>query len=246
MKKKILIFSGAGVSQESGISTFRNSGGLWHDYKVEEVATPEGWKKDREKVLDFYNARRAQLKTVEPNPAHHIIKELENDFEVMVVTQNVDDLHERAGSTNIIHLHGELTKARGCMYEHKSSPLDTIVDIGYEPIKIGDKCKISGSQLRPHIVWFNEPLDPVSVTNSLNFANDADICIVVGTSMKVSPANIIPFETPENCLIYYVDPGECDFEIPNRRSIFFNHIKENATTGMEKVKNELKDIFLED
>jgi NAD-dependent deacetylase len=237
-KKKILVFSGAGVSAESGVETFRSSGGLWHDHKVEDVATPDGWKKDREKVLNFYNARRAQMKTVEPNLAHHIIKELENDFEVMVVTQNVDNLHERAGSSDIVHLHGELSKSRSTLNPKLVYDCDG-------DINIGDKCE-EGSQLRPHIVWFNEPLDYGLVNKACNFADEADICIVVGTSMQVAPANTIPFMTPENCLIYYVDPGKSDFEIPVRRRVFFNHIKENATTGMEKVKNKLKEIFLED
>ena len=139
MKKKILIFSGAGVDKESGVETFRDSqDGLWDNNKIEDVATPDGWRRDREKVLNFYNARRAQLKTIEPNLAHKIITDLEKDFDVTIVTQNVTNLHERAGSTNVIHLHGELTKARGCMYDHKTSPLDTVVDVGYNPINIGD------------------------------------------------------------------------------------------------------------
>jgi len=248
-KKKVLIFTGAGVSAESGVATFRTGDdGLWYNHKVEDVATPSGWRRDREKVLNFYNMRRAQMKDVEPNLAHKIIAELENDYDVTVVTQNVDDLHERAGSTNIIHLHGELTKARGCMYDHKTSPLDNIMDIGYNPINIGDKCPTTGSQLRPHIVWFGENLDPDFVDMATEAAKECDVCIVVGTSMKVSPANTIPFLTKEGTAIYYVDLSDVDFYTlsiqcgKEYRSDLFTHYQELASTGLEKVKNDLKNI----
>ena len=236
-RKKILIFSGAGVSQESGVETFRSSDGLWANHKIEEVATPEGWSKDMEKVLNFYNERRSQMKSVEPNLAHIIISELEKDFNVLVVTQNVDNLHERAGSTDIVHLHGELSKSR--------STLDPklIYDCDGD-IKVGDKCD-RGSQLRPHIVWFNEQLDQKNLDKAFNFADEADVCIIVGTSMQVSPANTIPFQTSPNALIYYVDPGPMDFSVPKQRRPFFYHIKEKATTGMSQIKNELKGIFLD-
>ena len=243
MKKKILVFSGAGVDKESGIETFRDSNdGLWNNYKIEDVATPVGWRRDRQKVLDFYNERRKQLKNVESNLAHQIIAELEKDYDVTVVTQNVTDLHERAGSTNIIHLHGELTKARGCMYDHKTSPFDTVIDVGYNEINIGDKCPTSGSQLRPHIVWFGENLDPNFVDMATTAAKECDVCIVVGTSMKVSPANQIPFLTKEGVKIYYVDLSDLDFYVPEYRTHLFTHIQELASTGMEKVKNDLKNI----
>lgn len=243
MKKKILVFSGAGVDKESGIETFRDSNdGLWNNYKIEDVATPVGWRRDRQKVLDFYNERRKQLKNVESNLAHKIIAELEKDYDVTVVTQNVTDLHKRAGSTNIIHLHGELTKARGCMYDHKTSPLDTVVDVGYNPINIGDKCLTTGSQLRPHIVWFGEDLDPDFVDMATKAAKECDVCIVVGTSMKVSPANTIPFLTRETAKIYYVDLSDLDFYVPEYRTDLFHHYQELASTGMEKVKNDLKNI----
>lgn len=239
-KKKVLIFTGAGVSAESGVATFRTGDdGLWYNHKIEDVATPTGWRKDREKVLNFYNMRREQLKDVEPNLAHKIIAELENYFDVTVVTQNVDDLHERAGSTNIIHLHGELTKARGCMYDHKSSPLDSIIDIGYNPINIGDKCPTTGSQLRPHIVWFGENLNPDFIEMATKAASEADVCIIVGTSMKVSPANTIPFLTKESARIYYIDLSDLDFYVPEYRKHLFKHYQEAASTGMEKVKQDL-------
>ena len=158
MKKKIVIFTGAGVSKESGVDTFRDSGGLWEGHNVEDVATPDGWKRNRELVLEFYNQRRRQLKDVLPNSAHKAIAELDKneDYDVIVITQNVDNLHERAGSNKVVHLHGELTKVRGCMYSHKVSKLDSIKDIGYEDVNIGDKCEVTGSQLRPHVVWFGE------------------------------------------------------------------------------------------
>ena len=233
--KKILIFTGAGVSEESGIETFRGNNGLWDNYKIEDVATPSGWRKNREVVLDFYNQRRAQLKDVEPNLAHKLIADLEKDFDVQVVTQNVDNLHERAGSTNIIHLHGELTKSRST-FPGSSETYDCPGDIN-----LGDKCP-RGSQLRPHIVWFSENLDSVDLLNAEKAAFECDICIIVGTSMQVSPANQIPFITKEDCIIFYVDPSESDFYIPEFRKNFFKHIKEPATVGMQKVIDIIKNV----
>ena len=239
MRKKILVFTGAGISAESGIQTFRDLiNGLWYNYKIEDVATPEGWRKDKSKVLDFYNQRRAQLKDVNPNLAHQIITDLEKFFDVTVITQNVDDLHERSGSTNITHLHGELKKAR--------STVDPSIIIDCEgDINIGDKCS-KGSQLRPHIVWFSEMLDPGDIEYSRQVANKADVCIVVGTSMQVSPANLIPFTTKEDCLIYYVDPSDVDFKISENRKPFFKHFRESARTGMQKVYDDLIKIYKND
>ena len=234
-KKKILIFTGAGVSAESGVATFRTGDdGLWYNHRVEDVATPDGWRRDREKVLNFYNMRRDQMKDVEPNLAHKIIADLEKDFDVTVVTQNVDDLHERAGSTNIIHLHGELKKVRSTL-----NP--SLVYDWTEDCNIGDKCE-KGSQLRPHIVWFGENLDPDFVDMATEAAKECDVCIVVGTSMKVSPANTIPFLTKESAKIYYVDLSDLDFYVPEYRTHLFTHYQELASTGMEKVKNDLKNI----
>jgi NAD-dependent deacetylase len=236
MKNKILIFTGAGISAESGVPTFRTGpDGLWYNHKVEDVATYEGWKKDREKVLNFYNERRKQLKNVEPNIAHKIVAELEKEFQVTVVTQNVDNLHERAGSSVVIHLHGELTKSQ-------SSLDSSIVYDCDEDIKIGDKCE-RGSQLRPHITWFGEDLDWSKIRQAEKAAKEADVCIIIGTSMQVAPANLIPFSTPDNCLIYYVDPGEVDFYLPKMRLVFFYHIRESASTGIQKVKEELENIY---
>jgi NAD-dependent deacetylase len=234
--KKILIFTGAGVSKESGIDTFRDTkDGLWNNHKIEDVATPDGWRKNREVVLDFYNTRRAQLKTVEPNLAHQLITDLEKDFDVNIVTQNVDNLHERAGSTNIIHLHGELTKSRSTF------PGSTEIYDCDGDINLGDKCS-RGSQLRPHIVWFSENLDPINIENATKSANECDICIIVGTSMQVYPANQIPFLTKEDCIIFYIDPSVKDFYVPEFRSDFFHHIQEIASVGMQKVIDIIKNV----
>jgi NAD-dependent deacetylase len=232
-KKKVLIFTGAGVSAESGVATFRTGDdGLWYNHKIEDVATPDGWRRDKEKVLNFYNLRRSQMKDVNPNLAHKIIADLEKDFDVTVVTQNVDNLHERAGSTKVIHLHGELTKVR--------STLDpTLIYDWSEDCNVGDKCE-KGSQLRPHIVWFGEGLDNNFIERSEEAAQECDFCIIVGTSMQVSPANQIPFLTKPNTLIYVVDPSDMDFHIDKQRRPFLTHIQEVASIGMEKVKLEIE------
>jgi NAD-dependent deacetylase len=182
-KKKILVFSGAGVSKESGIETFRDSkDSLWNNYKTEDVATMDGWRKNRSLVLDFYNQRRAQLKDVEPNLAHQIIADLEKDYDVTLVTQNVDNLHERAGSKNIIHLHGELTKSKST-FPGSTESYDCPDDIN-----IGDKCP-RGAQLRPNIVWFGENLDPNNINKAEVAAGECDICIIIGTSITFKKTN---------------------------------------------------------
>lgn len=237
MKRKIVFFTGAGVSAESGVATFRTGDdGLWYNHKVEDVATPDGWKRDPHKVLNFYNMRRTQLKEVQPNSAHEIISKLENDFDVTVITQNVDNLHERAGSSKVIHLHGELTKVR-------STKDSTKIYDWNNDCNIGDKCEL-GSQLRPHIVWFGENLDPKMIQNATQAAIECDVCVVVGTSMQVAPANTIPFLTKETALIYYIDPSDIEFYIPKNRKSFFYHFQQNATNGMRCLSDELKEIFL--
>jgi NAD-dependent deacetylase len=236
MKNKILIFTGAGISAESGVPTFRTGeDGLWYNHKIEDVATLSGWKKDRKKVLDFYNQRRQQLKTVQPNLAHQIIADLQEDFDVTIVTQNVDNLHELAGSKKIIHLHGELTKSQSTL--DPKLVYDCVGDIN-----IGDKCE-RGSQLRPYITWFGEDLDCDKISQAQEAAKDCDVCIIVGSSMQVAPANLIPFITKDSCLIYYVDPAEVDFWIPSARKVFFYHIKQVASLGMQTIKDELFKIF---
>ncbi len=196
-KKKVVVFTGAGISAESGLKTFRDSGGLWEEYKVEDVATPEAWERDPEMVLTFYNKRLKQVLSATPNPAHHAIVELEKKFDVQVITQNIDDLHERAGSKNVLHLHGEITKCR-------SSVDDTLIyDVKNGAIRPGEKCE-KGSQLRPHIVWFGEYVPYMETAAKISSA--ADIFIIIGTSLNVYPAaglvDFVPGPVPK----YLIDP----------------------------------------
>jgi len=207
MKKKVVIFTGAGISKESGVDTFRDLvDGLWENHKIEEVCTLDGWRKDREKVLNFYNDRRRQMPSVEPNNAHKALARLEEDFDVTIVTQNVDDLHERGGSTNIIHLHGELTKARSSYLTGNllKVKLDSI-DIGYSDINIGDKCEKYGAQLRPHIVWFGEY--PFDVNKAYDAFLTADIVIIVGTSLQIGYTLSFFDNLPKGFNVIYVDPN---------------------------------------
>lgn len=222
MKKKLVVLTGAGVSQESGIKTFRDSDGLWENYPVEDVASIQGWRKNKELMLRFYNERRAQLATVEPNKAHRIIAELEKYFDVTVVTQNVDNLHERAGSTKVVHLHGELTKARGVDNDNE------IIDIGYEPISLGDKSP-SGAQLRPHIVWFGEAVPKLE--EGAVAVSECDILLVVGTSLAVYPAaGLVNYITPGRP-IYLIDPKPIKINYSQ-----YVQIEDVASSGMEKFR----------
>lgn len=222
MKKKLVVLTGAGVSQESGIKTFRDSDGLWENYPVEDVASIQGWRKNKELMLRFYNERRAQLATVEPNKAHRIIAELEKYFDVIVVTQNVDNLHERAGSTKVVHLHGELTKARGVDNDNE------IIDIGYDPISLGDKSP-SGAQLRPHIVWFGEAVPKLE--EGAVAVSECDILLVVGTSLAVYPAaGLVNYITPGRP-IYLIDPKPIKINYSQ-----YVQIEDVASSGMEKFK----------
>lgn len=225
-RKKLVVLSGAGISAESGVPTFRDSDGLWEGYDVMQVASPEGWRKDPALVLEFYNQRRKRAREVKPNRGHEVLAELEDHFDVTVVTQNIDDLHERAGSTNVIHLHGSLFEARSCYDETLVYAID-----GWE-LKLGDLCE-KGSQLRPNIVWFGEmvPLMEVAAMQ----AAQADIFIVVGTSLVVYPAAGLIHYVPHDTLKYVVDPKLPDIgHMP-----FLKMIAEKASTGMEKVKREL-------
>jgi NAD-dependent deacetylase len=196
--KKLVVLSGAGISAESGIKTFRDSGGLWEGHDIMTVASPQGWQRNPELVNEFYNLRRLQLAEVEPNAGHLALKELENHFDTCIVTQNVDDLHERAGSSNIIHLHGELRKARSVIDE------TDIVDIGYRRIQYGEKSP-KGGLLRPHIVWFGEAVPMIEP--ALEAVIQADVLIVVGTSLEVYPAAGLIHEVPKHCDIYLIDPN---------------------------------------
>lgn len=223
--KHIVVLSGAGVSAESGIKTFRDSDGLWENHRVEDVASIEGWYRNPKLVLDFYNARREQLSTAEPNEAHKIIAELEKDFKVTVVTQNVDNLHERAGSTNIIHLHGELTKIRP---EDRDGD---VRDIGYAPIRLGEKDE-RGVQLRPHIVWFGEAVPMIE--KAAKEVEKADILIIVGTSLVVYPAAGLIHYIRRGTPVFLVDPKEISLNYNK-----FTQIQEPATVGMGKLKEIL-------
>lgn len=225
--KKLVALTGAGISAESGIATFRDSGGLWEGYNVEDVATPEAWQKNRELVLDFYNQRRKKALEARPNRGHEILAELEKNFDVTVVTQNVDNLHERAGSTRVIHLHGSLFESRSTLDETLVYPIK-----GWE-LKLGDICE-KGSQLRPNIVWFGEMVPMMEVAASV--ASKAEIFLVVGTSMVVYPAaGLIDYVSPE-VPKFIVDPKVPEVrQIPNVK-----FVAEKASTGMEKVKRILE------
>lgn len=234
MKRRLVVLTGAGVSAESGISTFRDSDGLWENHKVEDVASIEGWYRDPETVLNFYNERRAQLHGVRPNAAHIAIAELENDYDVTVVTQNVDNLHERAGSTRIIHLHGELTKVRpeNCCNEMDGFSEETVFDIGPDSIHVGDLAP-NGAQLRPHIVWFGEAVPKIE--SAIDAVEAADILLIVGTSLQVYPAAGLYRYAKSSVPIYIIDPKDVTV-----RDARMTHIKEVATKGMEVVKKLLQ------
>jgi NAD-dependent deacetylase len=226
--KRLVVLTGAGISAESGLATFRDSGGLWEGYKVEDVATPEAWNRNSKMVLNFYNERRKKALEAKPNRGHEILAELQNDFDVTIITQNVDDLHERAGSNNVIHLHGSLFESRSTL-----DPSLVYKINGWE-LNLGDKCE-KGSQLRPNIVWFGEMV-PLMETAAY-IASMADIFLVVGTSLVVYPAAGLINEAPRSIPKYIVDPKIPDvLPAPN---LYF--ISEKAGIGMEKVRRLLTD-----
>jgi len=222
-KKKLVVFSGAGMSAESGIDTFRDSGGLWEKHKIEDVATPEAFSRNPQKVLDFYNMRLHQLRAVQPNEAHLAIAQLEEKgiYEISVVTQNVDDLHERAGSTHVLHLHGELSKCRSSGNE------DYVIDMPSEGLKVGSLCP-SGFQLRPHIVWFGEMVPAMDI--GINVVLEADILVVIGTSLNVYPAAGLAQMAPPYAEVFLIDPGTFDYLDPK-----IKHIKKPATAGFKEL-----------
>jgi len=223
--KKIVVLTGAGISEESGIKTFRDAGGLWEGHDIMDVASPKGWRKNKELVLEFYNLRRKQLQEVSPNDAHHYLVKLEEKYNMVIITQNVDNLHERAGSKNIIHLHGELLKVRSTLDEN-------LVYDCKDDINIGDKCT-KGSQLRPHIVWFGE--DVPMMASALKEVIDADIIMVVGTSLQVYPAaGILTYAPPEKRKIII------DRKVPDVRGVKNIEIYEmKASEGMKQVAEKL-------
>jgi len=197
-KRRVFVLSGAGISAESGLGTFRGSGGLWEGYRISEVATPEGWARNPEKVLQFYNERRRAVVKAVPNEAHNALRTLEDLFDVTIVTQNIDDLHERAGSSQVIHLHGEILKARSTKNER------LLYDVRSKDIQIGDKCEL-GSQLRPHVVWFGEAVPMMELATAR--AREADILIVIGTSLEVYPAASLVNDVPLDAIKFLVDPA---------------------------------------
>jgi NAD-dependent deacetylase len=227
---KLYVLTGAGMSAESGIKTFRDSGGLWEEYDVMTVASIDGWYQNPELVLRFYNDRRKQLATAKPNAGHIGLAELEKYFEVYIITQNVDNLHEAAGSKHILHLHGELTKVR--------STIDPsyIKDIGYAELNMGDKCP-KGGQLRPHIVWFGEEVPAISDASAM--IRNADAFAVIGSSLNVYPAAGLINYVPANVPIYLIDPNEV--YAPPRLKV--EYIKEKAGKGLEILKTKLLEHF---
>ena len=225
--KRLAVLTGAGVSAESGFATFRDAGGLWEKYDVNDVASIEGWYRNRQLVLQFYNERRAQLKDARPNAAHLAIVGLEKSYHVDVITQNVDNLHERAGSTHVVHLHGELTKVRpeNGVYDSTGSEKE-VIDVGYSPVILGDKAP-NGSQLRPHIVFFGEAVPKIET--AIDLVSKADILLIVGSSLQVYPAAGLYRYAPHGCPIYVIDPKPVPISDPR-----VTFIQDVATKGMEK------------
>jgi len=225
-KKRIVVLTGAGISVASGIKTFRDAGGLWEGYNIEDVATPEAWCKNPKLVLEFYNQRRQQLLKTQANKAHYLLKALEDKYNVNIITQNVDDLHERAGSQNVLHLHGELRKVRSERHENLIYSWD-------ENLHLGDFCE-QNTQLRPHIVWFGEAVPNLPVAE--NIVQKTDILIIIGTSMQVYPAANLIYAVKTNTPIYFIDPK------PNITQNQFENltvIAASATVGVEKLYNLL-------
>ena len=228
--KKLVVLTGAGISAESGIPTFRDSDGLWEGFDVNEVATPEGWRRNPALVLDFYNQRRKRALEVSPNEGHRILAELEEFLEVTILTQNVDNLHERAGSTRVLHLHGSLFQSRSTVDE------SLVYDIKGWELKMGDVCE-KGSQLRPHIVWFGEMVPMLDT--AAKAASQADIFLVVGTSMAVYPAAGLIHYVAADAPKFIVDPKTPDVgQIPN-----ITVVQEKASTGMRRVKELLREYL---
>ncbi len=228
-KKKLVVLSGAGISAESGLQTFRDSDGLWEGYQVEDVATPRAWKKNRQLVLDFYNMRRKNVAAAKPNAAHIALAELENDFDVHIITQNIDDLHERGGSTKIYHLHGEIFKMR-------SESDETLIKEIKGDIKLGDVAE-DGYQYRPHIVWFEEPVPMIETV--IPIVNTADIFVVIGTSLVVYPAAGLVNYTRRDIPVFIVDK-----KIPYTGvSENLTAIEKPATEGIEELKKHLGELI---
>ena len=228
-KLKLVVLSGAGISAESGLGTFRDSGGLWDNYKIEDVATPEAWKKDTRRVLDFYNIRRKINNEASCNLAHHIIANLEEILDVTIVTQNIDNLHERAGSSTVIHLHGEITKSKSSGPKQES----VYYDIKGDELNIGDLCP-DGYQLRPHVVWFGEEVPLLDKAASI--IAEADLFLVIGTSLLVYPAAGLIHVVSLSCKCFAIDPNK--IPIPSN----FTHITSNATDGILEFESYVRNF----
>ena len=232
--RKLVVFSGAGMSAESGINTFRDSDGLWEKHRVEDVASPEAWERNPELVQRFYNERRKKNLNAQPNLAHCLIAELEDDFDVLVITQNIDDLHERAGSSEVLHLHGNIRLA-------KSSGPNAQYTTEFFPIE-GDSLNLQqdlcpqGYPLRPHVVWFGEAVP--AYEEALDLIQDADIFIVIGTSLVVYPVAGLVHEIPANCQAYYIDPKAMQAQLPAQ----FQRISKTATEGMQQLFDQLHQV----
>lgn len=225
MKQKLVVLTGAGMSAESGLSTFRDSGGLWDQYDVKDVASIEGWINNPELVQDFYNKRRAELKDHSPNEGHYLIKELENNFQVNIITQNVDNFHERAGSQHVIHLHGELSKVRSV--KNPSLIYETLEDV-----HMGDLAE-DGNQLRPHIVWFGEEVPKME--EAVKYTAQAEIFLVIGTSLQVYPAASLLNFVPPEAKIYIIDPNPLEMYLPEN----IVYIQKGATEGLKIFKQKI-------
>lgn len=232
--KKLVVFSGAGMSAESGINTFRDHNGLWENYQIEEVATPEAWQRHPERVQRFYNERRKNILTAEPNSAHLDIAQLEQNYDVHVITQNIDDLHERAGSSQVLHLHGNIRLAKSsgpsAQFTQEFYPID-----GWELNLQRDQCS-EGYPLRPHVVWFGEAVP--AYDDAIQILQDADIFIVIGSTLSVYPVAGLIHEIPSNCEAFYIDPNVDYSRVPAR----YNLIKEVATEGMKILLKQLQNV----
>ena len=231
--KNLVVLTGAGMSAESGISTFRDAGGLWERYPVEQVATPEGYAANPELVINFYNERRKQLLDVRPNRGHELLAGMEGSFNVTVITQTVDNLHERAGSSHVIHLHGELTKVTSSRHPNDPRYIRELRPDEYE-VKMGDKAA-DGSQLRPFIVWFGEPVPMIET--AIGFVRKADVFVIIGTSLNVYPAAGLLYYVPEGVPVYLIDPNEVSVASARKVTV----IRKGASEGVAELKKMLSE-----
>lgn len=230
-KKRLVVLSGSGISVESGLATFRGGSGLWNNVPMEEICTAQAWRNNPERVTEFYNDLRAQLEKAQPNEAHLLLADFQKDYDVKVITQNVDNLHERAGSRDVLHLHGELTKVRpdDCYTDWDGYSMKHVIDIGYRPVRMGETAGPHSRQLRPHIVFFGEAVPNLQA--AITLVSNADILLVIGTSLQVYPAAMLHTYAPVGCRIYMIDPDES----PAASVHGVMHIRKVATEGMREL-----------